>query len=87
MEAMRQRWDVTDELKRQAIQAVRSILSDPSAPSQQKITAVKVLLAMEKQNQEDEFASRTSDSELTCAEANALVESLGVAHFLDADES
>jgi hypothetical protein len=52
--AIKRRYEITDEMKQRMIEAVDGIISDPLSSKREVVSACKVMLAAEQQNQVDE---------------------------------
>jgi hypothetical protein len=52
--AIKRRYEITEEMKQRMIEAVDSIISDPLSSKREVVSACKVMLAAEQQNQADE---------------------------------
>jgi hypothetical protein len=59
--AMRKRWDIPDDVKRDTIAAVVAIQSSVESSDRDRLAASKIILAAEKQNQDDEHKQTDID--------------------------
>jgi hypothetical protein len=58
---MNQRWGISDEVKRDTIATVVSILRSPESGERERLAAARILIAAEKQNQDDEHKQTDID--------------------------
>ena len=56
--AMVQRWPVSDAVKTDVVEKLQAILKDGGASERDRIRAAEVLMAAEKQNQQDEIGPK-----------------------------
>ena len=56
--AMAQRWPVSDAVKTDVVEKLQAILKDGGASERDRIRAAEVLMAAEKQNQQDEIGPK-----------------------------
>lgn len=59
--AMRKRWDIPDDVKRDTIDTAASILRGVESSDRDKLAAARILLGAEKQNQDDEHKQTDID--------------------------
>ena len=61
LRAMNQRWGISDEIKKDAIATVASILKSTESGDRDRLAAARILIAAEKQNQDDEHKQTDID--------------------------
>jgi len=66
--AIKRRYEITDEMKQRMVMAVDAIISDPLSSKREVVSACKVMIAAEQQNQVDERHANDNSRILEFAE-------------------